>query len=249
MIPLLPTSRRGLAAVVLAASIAGGVAASVEGATPSAPGLTQAVGAGTAAPSAPGLALAPGPRLIPGRDDATWHGLFAKLASEGAVRATFTEERFFPFRRAPIVLHGVMRHAPGHGLSLQYTDPEPQVVIVDEHGLILRDAHGHVREMPADPSAPRMDTVLLPVLRFDLPALLRYFDLRAARQGDAWRIDFDPATPDLARQLSTVTVFGRGDQIARLEFRRAANERVVVAIHRTETHVTFSPQELKRYFR
>lgn len=224
---------------------------SVEGTAPSAPRTAPApeVTPPTPASAAPAGALAAGPRLVPGRDDAEWRDLFAKLAAQGAVRSTFTEQRFFPFRRQAVVLHGEMRHAPGHGLSLHYTDPEDQVMIVDEKGLVMRDTHGRSRELAADPHAPRMDTVLLPVLRFDLPALLRYFDVRAARNGAEWRVDFEPATPELARQLSTVTVFGTGDRITQLEFHRAANQRVVVQINRTETHVVFSPEELRRFFR
>lgn len=205
--------------------------------------LALALAAGAAEPSAPG------PLLVPGRNDAAWQALFAKLAGEGAVRSSFTEERWFPFRRKPVVLHGEMRHAPGRGLSLHYTDPVDQVMIVDRRGLVLRDAHGRSRELPADPRAPRMDTVLLPVLRFDLPQLQRYFEIHAARSGADWRIDLDPRSRELARQLSTMTVLGTGDDIRRLEFRRSAHERVVVLIGRTERHVVFTPQELKRYFR
>lgn len=191
---------------------------------------------------------APGPVLVPGQNDADWRALFEKLAAEGAVRSAFTEERWFRFRTHPVILHGEMRSAPGHGLSLHYTDPEEQTMIVDEHGLVLRSAKGS-RELPADPAAPRMDTVLLPVLRFDLPALLRFFFLHAARDGADWRLDFEPRTPELARQLSGLTVYGQDSRIVRLVFERAKNQRVVVEIGHTDTHVTFSPEELKRFFR
>ena len=38
-------------------------------------------------------------------------------------RSAFTEERYFPFRREPVVLTGTVRLVPGRGLSLEYRAP------------------------------------------------------------------------------------------------------------------------------
>lgn len=192
---------------------------------------------------------APGPELVAGANDADWRPLFAALAAQGDVRSTFTEHRWFSVRKEPVTLHGELRHSAGRGLSLHYTQPEEQVLVVDAQGLLMRDAKGRTRTLAADPRAPRMDAALLPVLRFDLPALLRLFSLRAARDGDDWRLDFTPRTPELARSLSVLTVEGRGEVVSRLEFRRSAKQRVEVLIETTETGVTFSAEEMRRHFR
>ena len=187
--------------------------------------------------------------MVAGENDAEWTPLFAALAGQGGVRSTFTEHRWFSVKKTPVVLHGELRHSDARGLSLHYTEPEEQVMLVDAKGLMLRDARGRTRTMAADPRAPRMDAALLPVLRFDLPALLQLFTLRAAREGDDWRLDFAPRTPELARHLSTLTVEGAGERVRRLEFRRSAKQRVEDLIEETQTGVTFTAEEEKRFFR
>lgn len=208
--------------------------------------------------SSPGLAAdtpvvaaelaAPG-SVISAADDAGWREIFRALAAQGAVRSTFMEQRWFAVRKQPVVLRGELRHDAERGLSLHYTEPEEQVMIVDRNGLLLRDARGRTRGLPVDPRNPRMDALLLPILRFDLEELLRFFTLHGARAGAEWRLDFVPRTPALARQLSTLTVFGVNAAVTRLEFRRAANQRVVVTIEKTDTGVDFTPEEEKRFFR
>ncbi len=192
---------------------------------------------------------APGPELVAGENDDAWTPLFAALAAQGGVHSTFTEHRWFSVRKTPVVLRGELRHSDARGLSLHYTEPEEQVLVVDAKGLLMRNAQGRTRTMAADPRAPRMDAALLPVLRFDMPALLKLFTLRAARDGDDWRLDFVPRTPELARHLSTLTVEGTGERVSRLEFRRSAKQRVEVLIGETQTGVTFTAEEEKRFFR
>ncbi len=192
---------------------------------------------------------APGPELVAGENDAAWAPLFAALAAQGGVHSTFTEHRWFSVKKAPVVLRGELRHSDARGLSLHYTEPEDQVMVVDAKGLLMRNAQGRTRSMAADPRAPRMDAALLPVLRFDMPALLHLFTLRAARDGDDWRLDFAPRTPELARHLSTLVVEGAGERVRRLEFRRSAKQRVEVLIEETRTGVTFTAEEEKRFFR
>lgn len=191
----------------------------------------------------------PGPELIVGENDAAWRPLFEALGAQGAVFSTFTEHRWFSVRKEPVVLEGELRHSAAHGLSLHYVRPEEQVLVVDRQGLLMRNAQGRTRALAADPRAPRIDAALLPVLRFDLPALLQLFSLRAARDGEDWRLDLAPRTPELARTLSALTVEGTGTAVRRLEFRRSAKQRVEVLIGETRTGVTFSADETKRFFR
>ena len=192
---------------------------------------------------------APGPELVAGENDAAWTPLFAALAGQGGVHSTFTENRWFSVKKTPVVLHGELRHSDERGLSLHYMQPEEQLLVVDDKGLLMRNAQGRTRTMAADPRAPRIDAALLPVLRFDMPALLKLFTLRVARDGDDWRLDFVPRTPELARHLSTLTVEGTGERVSRLEFRRSAKQRVEVLIGETQTGVAFTAEEEKRFFR
>ena len=190
-----------------------------------------------------------GPEIAAVENDAVWRPLFAALAGQGDVYSTFTENRWFSVKKVPVVLHGELRHSALHGLSLHYTQPEEQVLVVDAKGLLMRNAAGRTRSMAADPHAPRIDSALLPVLRFDLPALLQLFTLHAARDGADWRLDFVPRTPELARHLSVIVVEGSGERVSRLEFRRSAKQRVEVLIEETRTGVAFTAEEEKKFFR
>jgi len=191
----------------------------------------------------------PGPILVAGENDAAWKPLFTALAGKGAIVSQFTERRWFSIRKKPIELAGEMRLAPGHGLSLHYLPPQESTMIVDEHGLLLRDAGGQAHEVPPDPRAGAVIASLLPILRFDQADLMKTFVVHAAREGDDWRLDFVPRDAALGRLLGSVIVIGAGDAIQWLEFHRTATQRVEIAIRDTRTGVTFTPADLQRYFR
>lgn len=191
----------------------------------------------------------PGPLVVPGENDAAWRPLFAALAAKGGVESAFTEWRWFRVRKEPVVLTGVMRFSPARGLSLAYLAPERRTVIADAQGLLVRDARGRSRAVPADARASGATAALLPVMRFDLAALARTFAVHAARAGAAWRFDFVPRDPAQARALGRLVVFGEDETVRRLEFRQSERQRVEIEIGETRTGVTFGAEDEQRYFR
>jgi hypothetical protein len=191
----------------------------------------------------------PGPVIVAGENDAAWRPLFTALANKGTIHSQFREHRWFPFRKQAVVLEGEMRLAPGRGLSLRYVKPEESLVIVDERGLLLRDATGAPRELPADPRAGAVNAALLPILRFDEAEFAKVFLLHAARDGGEWRLDFVPRDPALARTLGRIVLHGADEVVCRIEFRRSATQRVEILIGETATGVTFSEADLQRFFR
>jgi len=190
-----------------------------------------------------------GPQLVAGNNDAEWLPLFAELGARRAVSSEFTEHRWFPFKKIPVVLKGVMRLSPGLGMSLGYVEPEKRVIIIDPRGLLLRDASGRQREIPVDPNAPAASTALLPILNFDWQKLDQAFQVYAAREGSDWRLDFVPRDPQLASTLGRITALGNGNMMRQLEFRRSAMQRVEIFIGETRQGVEFTPEENKAYFR
>ena len=115
--------------------------------------------------------IAPANRIVVGENDAHWKTLATALAANGNVAAPFTENRFLPFKKIPVVFTGDMRLSPERGLSLAYAKPENQLMIVDARGVLLRDGRGRSRELPSDARAQAATTALLHVMRFDLPEL------------------------------------------------------------------------------
>lgn len=189
---------------------------------------------------------APGSEIVSGKNDAEWQPLFTALAGKGAIFADITEYRWFKVRKQPVVVKGEMRLSPEHGLSLNYQD---RTVIMDARGVLLRDSQGRSREVKPDPHTPAVNTWLLPVLRFDLPALRTAFRLQGARADNAWRLDLVPLESAGGEVTGTITVFGVDDAITRLELRPKADLRIEIAIGATRTGVTFGADELQRYFR
>ena len=163
--------------------------------------------------------------------------------------STFAEERWFSMRKTPAVLQGEMRLLPGRGLSLHYTEPEEQLLVVDDAGLMMRDAKGRTREIKPGAAAAGLSSALLPVMQFDLAKLREDFYLHAARDGNDWRLDFVPRDQELARALGSLIVTGIGTTVQRLEFHRSAKQRIVVIIKTAGAGVTFPEEEVRRFFR
>jgi len=191
----------------------------------------------------------PGERIDPATVDDSWRALFDALAAQGAVFSTFTERRWFSVRPQAVELQGELRHSLEHGLSLHYTQPETQTMIVDAQGILLRNAAGRERALKTDPRAPQIDTMLLHILRFDLAALHRLFEIRGRREAAGWRLEFTARSPELDRAVGRVTVDGVDAGVRRLEFSRGPKQRVEVEIRETRTGVTFTADELTKYFR
>jgi hypothetical protein len=192
---------------------------------------------------------APDAVLTPADLAGGWKPLVDALGSKGPIEASFTERRYFPFRREPTVLGGVLRISPERGLSLQYLQPEPSILIADPVGLVLRDARGRSREMPSGSREAGAIASLLPIMRFDMPALLPRFVVRAERGDAGWRFEFTPRDPGVAGSLGTIIVQGTGTDVRHLEFRRSASQRVEIDVGETMSGTVFTAPELAKFFR
>ena len=189
--------------------------------------------------------VTPANRINP--DDPAWQELAATLARPQDATADFSEQRFFPFRKAPVELKGESRLSLGRGLSLHYTAPEERTVILDTQGVLIRDTRGQTAA-PADPQAAAANAALVRVLRFDLPALAGSFELYGRRGPSAWTLAFVPRAADLRRTVGTITLAGNPANLERIEIRRSANQYVVIVLAAPRL-TPFAPGDLQRYFR
>ncbi|MGC4075206.1 MAG: outer membrane lipoprotein carrier protein LolA [Nibricoccus sp.] len=190
--------------------------------------------------------MIPANRIVVGENDAAWRELSATLAANGNVTGPFTENRYLPFKKIPVVFTGDMRLSPEHGLSLAYTKPESQLMIVDAKGVLLRDGRGRQRELPNDPRAQAATTALLHVMRFDFPELSKNFEVFGLRNGDDWQLVFDPRPGELANVLNRLVVTGRGAAVKKLEMRKSALQGIEILIGDVRTHVEFTPEEIEK---
>ncbi len=178
-----------------------------------------------------------------------WHEIFSALSAETGRIAVFEERRHFPFRKKPVVLTGELRLAPGRGLSLRYVAPDPQTLIGDEQGLLMRDAAGRTRTPPDHARVQAAASIMVDVLHFDLVALQQDFAFSGERDGDDWVLQLVPRDTSRAGSLGAITLSGHGGVLERIEFTRSADQRIEILIRDSRENVDFSPADLKRYFR
>jgi hypothetical protein len=181
--------------------------------------------------------------------DPAWRSLFARLAERKTLEAAFEERRYFLFRKIPVLLTGEIRIAPGRGLSLAYLTPEPRILIADDRGLLLRDRRGRDFAAPAGGRAQAATAVLIDVIRFNLAELRRAFEFRGRLEGDAWILALKPNDPALSADFDSIVIFGKGARLRRIELTGSAATRIEILIGETREGVTFTQDELSRYFR
>ena len=193
--------------------------------------------------------ISPETRLADPANDPAWRDLFTQLAPNKTRQSKFEELRYFPFRKTPTVLRGEIRIVPEVGLSLRYLEPEPRLLIVDQKGLLMRDDSGQDRAAPSDSRAQAATSALVHVLRFDLTALKKDFDVHGRREGKSWSLGFVPRDPNFANLLGVLTVSGEGSVLQKIEMIKSPTQRIEITVRDTQEDVLFTGDTLRRFFR
>jgi hypothetical protein len=176
-----------------------------------------------------------------------WGDLLEGFAHNPDTTADFTERRFFPFKKAPVELKGEARVSATRGLSLHYTAPDDLTVILDAKGTLTR-AVAKDKVPPDDPGAAFVKAALLNILRLDLPALGKDFEIYGQREGTVWTLVLVPRAAKLRDNLGRITVGGEAVTIRRIEIRRTATQAIEISIA-PRPPATFTAEELKKFFR
>ncbi len=193
--------------------------------------------------------MSPENRLSDPARDPAWRELFQRLAPNRTRQSTFEERRYFPFRRAPVVLRGEIRIVPDRGLSLRYLEPEPHVMIVDAQGVLIRGADGRERAAPTDARAQAASSALVKILRFDVAALQEDFEMYGRRETSGWSLAFFPRDPVLANLIGSVLVVGEGAVVSSIEMIKSPTQRIEISLRDTREDLLFTGDTLRRFFR
>jgi glycosyltransferase involved in cell wall biosynthesis len=188
----------------------------------------------------------PAQRIAP--SSPPWSGLAESFRENPDARAHFTEKRFFPFKKEPVVLAGEVRVSSERGLSLQYASPEARTVILDMRGMLVRTAGGDVSP-PEDPRAGGVDRALLSILHLDLAALAADFELFGRSAGSSWTLGLVPRSDPLRRAVSRIAVSGEGATIRLIEIDRSGRRAVEISIEPPGPRSAFTREELQQCFR
>jgi len=169
------------------------------------------------------------------------------LARPRIVVAEFTESRHTPLKKKPVVVSGIVRIDRSRGLSLAYDQAGSPVVILDEKGLLLRRADG--REQPAPPEAADDLRLLHALFVFDLATLEKSYALAATESADgAWTLSFT-RRPDVAATYRELTLAGDAAHLTRIVLAKTPNLHTDIDLKPPQLDVTFSSEDLARYFR
>lgn len=183
----------------------------------------------------------------PAIQPADWHVLAEQIAEQGDTTAEFQERRFFSFRKEPVVLRGEVRISATLGLSLRYTAPEERTVIIDSHGMLLRDRTGK-GTAPPDPRAKAANDALRHALRLDVAALGKDFEISGEREEARWTLRLLPREAATRRAIGEIHLQGTGAIVHRIALRRSEKQQIEIAMENVRRS-TFTAEEIKRYFR
>jgi hypothetical protein len=176
-----------------------------------------------------------------------WRTRITALAAPKTLSAPFTESRFTPIKKRPVVVEGVVRIARDRGLSLAYAQSRAPIVILDERGLLLRHADG--REQAAPPQAESDLRLLHALFAFDLATLEKVYALTASDAPDGtWTLAFTrrPKTDAPYREL---TLRGEANRLTGIALLKTDKQKIEIRLEPPHIDPVFTPGEIARYFR
>ena len=192
--------------------------------------------------------VSPAHKIAIDQPPADWKSLFDELSHRTTVSALFTENRYLPFKKIPVVFEGEMRYSRERGLGLHYLQPDNRILIVDTQGVLARDAKGRSHNL-SDARAQATVGPLLDVMSFNLSELAKNFDLYGVRTGNTWRLAFEPRTAELANSLSRLVISGHETALSKIEMRKSSLLSVEILVHDAKENGPFTPDEIAKFFR
>lgn len=171
----------------------------------------------------------------------------AALAAPSALSGEFTESRFSPLKKRPVVVTGTVRIDRARGLSLAYAQPGAPVVILDERGLLLRRPGGG--EHAAPPEAEPDLRLLHALFAFDLATLEKSYALASAETPDGgWSLSFT-RRPDSPASYRELTLIGDAARLTAIHLVKTPNLKTEIALAPPTLVSAFTNEEIIRYFR
>lgn len=175
--------------------------------------------------------------------------LEAKAGVSPAREIVFREERYFPFRKKPVELEGVLRLWEGVGFSVFYPEKNT-LMIADEDGILLRKFSKDGNFLQKIGGMGDSDTIglLRAAFEFDREALLERFSLDWQEQADGWQITMLPKSEE-EKTIQTLVLAGVESEIVRIDLNFAGKRRIGILPESETFKDSFSAEERTRYFR
>lgn len=206
-------------------------------------------------PADPNSLFAP-PYQITGQPPFLLRTIFRRLAAQNTASRSFTESRTASIAKRPVTARGTLRYSRRSGLSMAYDGATPgappaRVLIIDDRGLIERNADGRERSVAvADrPELASLTDVYLNLLRGNSTKLFAASDAYFAGDKRGWQLGLVPKDADLARRVGRAVVSGRGRDVTRIETFTGNGDTRRIELGPLTVNKPFSPEEQKTFFR
>lgn len=157
--------------------------------------------------------------------------LMALLGRQRSGEATFTEQRFVSGLDAPLASSGTLSFAAPDRFTRRTTRPRAETMEVDGNTLTLSRG-GRSRSFALD-AAPEMAALVESVrgtLTGNAELLQRYFRTALVGDAQAWTLNLEPREAQLAGQVRSVRIAGKGGELSSIEMRLADGDRSVMTI-------------------
>jgi len=178
---------------------------------------------------------------------AAWRIRIAELAKPGTLSTAFTESRYTPLKKKPVVVTGIVRIDRSRGLSLSYDQKRAPIVILDDRGLLLRHPDG--REQTAPTEAETDLRLLHALFAFDLATLEKSYALTATDSSDGtWSLTF-ARRPDSTASYRELSLSGEAARLTAITLAKTPNLRTEITLASPQLDLVFTPADLARYFR
>jgi hypothetical protein len=220
------------------------------GQVPASPGAPAA--AGGMEPGAGANALfVPGNKVPAGRIPHLLLRVFRRLAHDQSSQIPFTETRQFAISKQPVRQTGILRSSKEHGLSMGYAGAKPRILIIDDQGLIERQADGRERQVSvADhPELGGLTDLYLNLLRGNADKLFDFADVYFTGTVHGWELGLIPKDAGMAKRIGRVLIKGSARDMHEIENVQPNGDTRMLELGAVERNPKFPPETINAYFR
>ncbi len=177
--------------------------------------------------------------------------VFSRLAEADTAVIPFIETRRMGIIKRPVELSGTMRYSRKAGLSIAYEQPKPRVLIIDDFGIIERQADGRERRMASSdrPEIGVLTDIYLNLLRGRPAGLFAASEVYFSGNARGWQIGLIPKDEKLRRHAGRVLIGGEGREIAQISNLLENGDLRTLRLSKSEIDAKFSSSVYQSFFR
>jgi len=175
--------------------------------------------------------------------------LMTLLSTSGGVDAHFRELRQLSILNQPIESRGKLYFAPPDWLARHVTEPGEARIVVRDDRVSFRDETGvQVLELGSSEVARAMVGNVSVLLRGDLEALEKGYEVEFHAEEDRWTLDLVPRNRVVRGLIERLRVDGRANELVRMESTETSGDVTVTEFSQVKVGVDFSPEARAEIF-